>query len=354
VLLLAVAGVVAGGDTVSTEDLYALARSMEVKPLPAEPDWARAETAPLLRFAWLSDFHLDGGERTPMIRAACQAVRDEIRPHFAVFTGDNSAYDPPVSGERAALPQSLRRHLAFREFLTAELGDLPVAIAHGDNWPWDGEKVFGPTRFSFSAAGLHLIVLEPDRRARGTEGCAVFDPSTWEWLAADLVAHRSQPTLVFLHENLVPPTFLDAPRLEQLLLRYPQVLATCTGHLHLDLEFRRNGLAHFVCPALAAGAPPGFKVVVLYPDRLVLNTWEYDSTAKRFRPSLRWQRLDIPAGELRRSLRPVDTTRLLREGRNDMPAVPLIQDQALLQRQGELVLPMLEFLGEYGLRSIQP
>jgi hypothetical protein len=343
----------AGTGAVRLQDLYALARSLEVRPLAATPDWARAEAPPLLVFAWLSDLHLDGGERTPMLRAACHAVRDTIRPHFAVFTGDNSAFDPPATGARAALPLGQRRQLAFKDLLDAELG-IPAAVIPGDNWPADAEKVFGPTRFSVNAAGLHLIFLSPDRKAPGAEGCSAFDPPTWEWLSRDLEAHRGNPTLVFLHENLMPPTFLDAPRLEQLLLAQPQVLATMSGHLHLDLEFHRGRLTHFVCPGMAPGARPGFKVVALYPDRLVLNSWEYDAAAGSFHATLKWQRLEIPDGELRRVLRPVDTSRLLREDRNAMPAQPLVEDAALLQRQGELVMPMLRFVMEYGTQALAP
>jgi len=339
--------------SVRVDDLYAVARSLEIQPLPARPDWATGPEPPWLVFAWMSDFHLDGGERTPMIRAACHTVRDTIKPHFALFTGDNCAWDPPVSGARAKLPQSERRHLAFRDFLDAELG-IPAAVLPGDNWPWDSEKVFGATRFSFDAAGLHLVFLSPDRRAAGAEGCAVFEPATWQWLAQDLQANRERPTLIAMHENLVPPAFLEAPRLAEFLRTQPQVLATLTGHLHLDLEFRRNGLTHVLCPALAAGARPGFKVVSLYPDRLVLNTWEYDTGGRRFTSTLKWQRIEIPEGPLRRALGPVDCRRLLRENRNEMPAVPLVRDQALLQRQGELVLPMLQFVMQMGMQTMAP
>jgi hypothetical protein len=352
-LLASVRAASAAAPAARVEDVYALARSFELQPLPAEPDWARSDQAPLLRFAWLSDFHLDGDERTPMIRQACHTVRDTIRPHFAMFTGDNCRYDPPVSAARAALPITHRRQLAFKDFLDAELS-LPAVVLPGDNWPWDFDKVFGPARFSFDAAGLHLVCLAPDRRAKGAEGCAVFDPATWEWLTRDLEANRAKPTLVFMHENVAPPTFLDAASLERLLKAHPQVLGTLTGHVHLDLDFRRDGLAHILCPALAAGARPSFKVAALYPDRLVLNTWEYEPAAKRFQPTLRWQRIDIPEGSLRQGLRPVDTSQLLRENRSEMPTAPLIEDASLLQRRGELFLPLMQFLMQWGVQSLAP
>ena len=332
---------------------YALARQFELKPLSARPAWADSEQPPLLVLAWMSDFHLDGGERTAVIRAACRAVRDTIKPHFVILGGDNSAYDPPVQGARSALPKNHRRHLAFRDFLEAELS-LPAAVLPGDNWPWDSEKVFGPSRFSCDTAGLHWVFLSPDRKASGVEGCAVFADATWEWLRRDLQDNRGKPTLLVLHENVVPPTFLDAPRLEQLLLTQPQVLGTLSGHLHLDLDFRRKGLAHLVCPSMAAGARAGFKVVTLYRDRLVFNTWELAPGSTRFEPTLKWQRLDLPEGPLRQGLRPVDTRQILRENRNEMPAVPLVEDQTLLQRQGELVLPMLQFVMEYGRQTLAP
>ncbi|NLF16633.1 MAG: hypothetical protein GX595_05160, partial [Lentisphaerae bacterium] len=143
-------------------DLYAVARSFEVRPLAARPAWATDPTPPLLRFAWMSDLHLDGGERTAMIRAACHTVRDLIRPDLVIVTGDNCAWDPPVRGDRARLPQAHRRHLAFQDFIKAGIG-LPAVVLPGDNWPWDFDKVFGSSRFSFHAAGLHLVFLSPDR-----------------------------------------------------------------------------------------------------------------------------------------------------------------------------------------------
>lgn len=337
----------------SMQDVYALARSFELKPLPEEPAWTRSATPPLLCFAWLSDFHLNGDDRTPVIRQACRTVRDTIRPSFAVFTGDNCAYDPPVSGARAALPLSHRRHLAFKDFLDAELG-LPAIVIPGDNWPWDSEKVFGPGCFSVDAAGLHLIVLSPDRKAKGAEGCAVFAPATWEWLTRDLQANRAKPTLVFMHENLVPPTFLDAPALRAVLRARPQVLAILTGHFHLDLDFRRDGQAHLACPGMVVGVRPGFKVVCLYPDRLVLNTWEYDLHTQQFHATLKWQRVDIPEGPLRQALHPLDTTQVLRENRSEMPAIPLVEDATLLQRRGELFLPLLQFMMQTGAEAFAP
>ena len=334
-------------------DLYAVARSFEVQPLAARPAWATDPTPPLLRFAWMSDLHLDGGERTAMIRAACHTVRDLIRPDLVIVTGDNCAWDPPVRGDRARLPQAHRRHLAFQDFIKAEIG-LPAVVLPGDNWPWDFDKVFGSSRFSFHAAGLHLVFLSPDRRAPSMEGCSRFDPPTWEWLEKDLEANRERPTLVFTHENLIPPTFLDAPRLLQVLHRHPQVLATFTGHLHLDLEFRRQGLVHLLCPAFAAGGRPGFKTVALYPDRLVVNTWEQDPGGGAFVSTLKWQRIDIPEGPLRRALAPLDRSRLLREGRQEMPAAPMVRDESLAARQGDLLPGLFQFMMEKGLETLLP
>lgn len=334
-------------------DLYAVARGFELQPLSERPAWALSPTPPLLRFAWMSDLHLDGGERTATIRAACHTVRDRIRPDLVVFTGDNCSWDPPHGPDRAALPQAQRRHLAFRDFLEAELG-LPAVVLPGDNWPWDFEKVFGASRFSFQAAGLHVVFLTPDRRAPSTEGCSRFDPPTWEWLEKDLEANRDRPTLVFTHENLIPPTFLDAPRLLQVLHRHPQVLATLTGHLHLDLDFRRHGLVHLLCPAFAAGGRPGFKTVELYPDRLVVNTWEQDQGRGPFVSTLKWQRIDIPAGPLRRALAPLDRRQILREGRQEMPAVAMVRDESLAARQGELMPGLFQFMMEKGLETLLP
>ncbi|MBN2450156.1 MAG: hypothetical protein JXR77_07185, partial [Lentisphaeria bacterium] len=259
--------------------------------------------------------------------------------------GDNSAILPPPTAETAALSAGQRRQLGFREFLFRELS-LPTVVLPGDNWPWGFEEVFGPSTYSFDVAGLHLICLSPDLAAKGVEGCAAFSEGLWAWLAEDLERNAGRPTLVCTHLNLIPPAFLESGRLEALLRAHPQVLATCTGHMHLDLEFRRGDLVHLVCPALGVGVPPAFKVVRVFRDRIVLNTVEVLAGGRELRPTLRWQKVPIPAA-FRDGMEPVRMDLFPRENRRERPPIPLREDPTLLDRQGELLLPMMSFLLEY-------
>lgn len=321
--------------------VYEAARRLQVQPLDVQPSWAGSVEVPLLRVAWISDCHLDGRERTRIVTRGLHVVRDVIRPDLVVVTGDNSGDAGPAraAGSR---PVAERRQMVFRDLLAKELG-LPAAIIPGDNWPWGFEAVFGPSTFSFVAAGVQFVFLSVDARARGVEGCAIFLADTWEWLDATLVQAKGRPTLVLTHETTVPPSFLDAGRLERALLAHPHVLATMTGHLHLDLEFRRQGLTHVVAPSMGVGTPPAFKTLTLYRDRLVFDSYEYDAAADTFLPARKWRKLDIPEA-LRQALHPVDRGTLRRVGRREMPPRPLAELPALRDRQAELVFPMLQFV----------
>jgi len=328
-----------------SRDIRALARDFEIKPLADTPEWASSPTAPLFTFAWISDCHVSAGTALATVTQGLNSIRDDLRPDFLVVTGDNSAYAAPGT-EASGLPLEQRRHMAFQDLLRDACG-LPAAVIPGDNWPWGFETVFGSTRYSFDAGGIHFIFVCPDRSAKGVEGCAVFAADTWAWLTADLQASGTKPTLLFMHQNVVPPTFLESGRLAGLLRENPHVLATMTGHLHLDMEFRRNGCTHIICPSLGRSPVPGYKVVRAYRDRLVVNTWELGPGTDRFAPTLKWQRIVIPDA-LRTGLGPLDRGAVLRTGRSELPPQPLVHDQSLAARSGDLLLPTLQFMLELG------
>ncbi len=97
---------------------------------------------------------------------------------------------------------------------------------------------------------------------------------TLAWLEAHLLAAPARPTLVALHH----PPFLtgiahmdvqnlrDAPALEPILQRHPQVLGLVCGHVHRAVITRFGGVpasigpapAHAVSLALQPGATPSF------------------------------------------------------------------------------------------------
>lgn len=327
-------------------DAHDVARQFEIKPLPKKPEWAEAKCPPLLTFAWISDCHLSKGKRYDVVKTGFNTIRDHVIPDLAVITGDNSAYAGDQTAATAGLSLHRRRQLAFRRLIDDEL-QIPVAVIPGDNWHTDFHVVFGSDRYSFDAAGLHLVFVCPDAYAKGAEGLATFDESTWRWLQADLTEHADQPTILFMHQNVVPPTFLESTRITDLLRKHPQVIATMTGHLHLDLEFRDNGITHLVCPSMGLGATRGFKVVQLHADRLVINTYEYDAGSHSFKPTMKWQRIAVPES-LRKTLHPVRTDSMRQEGLSELPPRQRRVDPTLLDRRSDMFMPMMQFLVKFG------
>jgi hypothetical protein len=331
-------------------DVYRAAQNFELKPLTEKPDWAGSPEQRLFRFAWLSDCHLTQGERYRIFSLACRTLRKTVKPIFVAITGDNCAFQaPPEPGVQPQTPDVLRQ-IAFKEALEQELA-LPYAVIPGDNWPWGFSTVFGPFQYSFDVGGLHAVFVAPDASATGVEGCAALDPGTWQWLRADLAANRDRPTLVFLHEPVVPPSTAYSGDLLNLLKEFPSVIGTMAGHIHLDLEFRRRDITHILCPSLGVNPAHGFKVVDVYPDRIVLNTWEYDPQTETYTETLKWQKIDIPK-QLRPPLQPVTGESFTFANRNQVPAHPRRKDQSLANRRCDLLAPMLMFLMQIGVQSV--
>jgi hypothetical protein len=302
-------------------------------PRPA-PDIPAPAGPPLLTFAWLSDLHLDGS-RAAFLAKALRHVRESVRPDFALFTGDDDAMAAPDDPARPE-PEPVRRQRHFRSFLDEHLR-LPAVVIPGDNWPQGFEQVFGAVPSSFDCAGIHLLLLAPDRtwHGKGMEGLSAYDPGTMDWIRHDLEAARGRPTLVAVHEPVHPPTFLDAPPLRDLLERHPGVVAVLQGHLHVDLDFRAGGRAFLVAPALGPTSRPAFKRVRVYREGIELDTVEYRAAEDRFavRDGRQW--VAIP-DSLRAGLaRPDGGFAPCR--RDAVPLRPHVEDPGLADRQGELL-----------------
>ncbi len=339
-----------GAAETQREDLYRMARAFEVQPMAEEPDWAKPKEPALFSFVWLSDFHLAAGKRMALIEEACRYVCETIEPDFVVITGDNSAYLPkPRNQNEASKPKGRRRQEAFRRFLNKNL-TVPYVVIPGDNWPWRFEEVFGAFQFSFDVGGVHFLFTSLDRTATGTEGCAVFDPATWEWMQADLQRNARKPTLVFMHESMLPPTYLDAGRFLALLESQPQVVATLCGHMHMDLEFSRRHIRHLVCPSLGLGAANGMKHVSVFRDRIVLTTHELNAKSGTFQQVKKWQKIALPKG-LRGSLTPLTGT-FHKANYSEVPPHARRVDQTLKNRRMELARPLLMFLLEMGMKGL--
>jgi hypothetical protein len=346
-LLLVLAGATAADQLGGRRQYLELARQFELKPLAATPDWAQRDDKPLARLAWFTDLHLNADYQSLADQAF--AYMNTLRPDAVLVTGDNCAY-APADFRPDVQGKYLRRWTYFKHLMDTRL-DAPAAVLPGDNWPWDYEKVYGTRHFSFDLAGVHIIGLGTDRAARGVEGCAVFDDATWTWLSAELDAHPKQPTIVAMHENMAPPTFLDAKRLQTVLEQHPQVLATFTGHLHIDVEFMTGRLHHITCPALGPSLRHGFKEVMVYPDAIVLRTHELGED-KEFHPVDIWQRIAIPE-PYRSAVVPIDRPyRLVRQG--ERPPLAKVEDPALKQQYSSLLAPAMQFLMTQGMRVLLP
>lgn len=314
-----------------------------------KPDWPELDTAPLFTVAWLSDLHITEANSLALVKIACNTVRDSIHPNFALITGDNSGYAEPLPAEKG-LPLGQRRHLWLKRFLDSELA-VPYAIIPGDNWPFGFETVFGSFHRSFNFGGFHFLLTATDAMATGAEGCAVFNPETIEWTRRDLDANADKPCFFIVHETLWPPVFLDAFKTALMLNERPQVIATLSGHLHLDLDFNRGHWRQLVAPAIGRSHRPAFKLLSFHKTAVILESYEWDTTAKTFSKASKWQRIDIPEA-LRAGLAQAPLTGFAEEAPNSIPPAAKVINNALRGRSVEVSNALLGFAIGFGLKSI--
>ncbi|OQC19398.1 MAG: hypothetical protein BWX69_02749 [Planctomycetes bacterium ADurb.Bin069] len=217
-------------------------------------------------------------------------------------------------------------------------------VIPGDNWPGGFEEVFGAAQRSFDCAGLHFILLAPDRACTraGMEGLSVFDPETLAWIRGDLEANRDKPTVAAIHEPIHPPSFLDAIVLRRLLASHPQVIAVFQGHLHVELNLTADGKTYLTAPALKPSAAPALKQVRVFPDRLAVRTFPRDPASGAFGPPGRDRNVAVPPDLGARLRRPPGGFRM--ENIGEVPAHPRIDDPSLAARRWELFRNLSEFL----------
>ena len=110
-------------------------------------------------------------------------------------------------------------------------------------------------------------------------------------LAGELLAHRGEPTIVLTHNPVVIPTFQNSAAVARLVDCQPHALAVLAGHLHCDYEVRAAKL-HLGAPMLVR-PPYAFKVLRIYPDRILVFTHEVRDGA--YGRADIYQKIDIPA-----------------------------------------------------------
>jgi len=316
-----------------------LFNAFQVELQPEPPEWATVDHEPLFSFTWLTDVHLSPA-RLQFFKDTLKYIDDQLKPDLVMITGDNNYMavpDDPADPQ----PLSLRRHRFLKTVLDDHL-KTPYAIIPGDNWPLDFEKVFGPLQYSFNCGGMHFIFASADRACHGTEGLAVFDESTLAWLAGDLEKNRDRPTIFLMHEPVVPPTFLDAGRLERLLDKHMNVLAGFHGHLHVDMHVNSPVRPYLVCPALRQNPSGGLKHIKVYRHALILRTLEYNQASGRLEEVNKWQKIDVPPNLGVKLHNPEPGVPAI-ENHDAVPIHPHTNDPKLIERKQELLGPAMDF-----------
>ena len=314
----------------------------EVRERP-RPEWASSLPPPMATIVWITDMHLGsskGAEEATKI--ALNQLRDELKPDLVLFTGDNNKiYDKNDKG-----PITERCQIWLKRFIDTEL-NRPYAIIPGDNWPWDFECVFGSPTRSFDFKGVHFVLTATDAKANRNDSCAILFKDTKKWLEQDIIDNSDKPCLLVIHESVFPPSFLDAPWLNSLMGRQPSALAVLSGHIHMDLEFKRKGYMQFVCPAMGPTRHPSFKLMQFYPDQIVIRTCELKG--QRYELTPKWQRLKIPEN-LRKSITPEAPAAIT--NLKTMPVRAKVQDETLASRAKEIDRALLQAASEFGLMRL--
>jgi len=115
--------------------------------------------------------------------------------------------------------------------------------------------------YSFDAGKWHFVVLP-----------VPIGESVFQWLKEDLQSHASEPTMVFLHFNLLPVGLVQLEyytypkpklrRLVNIIRSYGNVKYVVSGHVHMGIKasfktvWDYEGIKFMVIPALGPGARP--------------------------------------------------------------------------------------------------
>ena len=306
-----------------------LGRKYELKESAEAPAWAADEADPLFRFVHITDVHYHPRLRKLLLEAL-HYISNKVRPAFVVMTGDNAG------------SARLVRQRAFKRMLDGSL-HVPCFILRGDNWPQGFTEVFGDPNWSFVCGGVGFVGASLDRDAINL-GIGVLSETTFTWIRERLDAHADRPVLYFQHVNVMPPTFLDAPKLLTELQSRRNVVATVTGHLHRDYETRLRGIVHVIGPGFGPHDEHGFKVFNVHADHITVRTIKW--RGGKFQYVTLYQRIDFP-GHLQLKP-PVDVGRRAEwlgiAGYCAPAAREVVLDSALAGRMLELIPPLLSFI----------
>jgi predicted phosphodiesterase len=242
---------------------------------------------PTAEIVLVADVHL--GRDDARLRGALRAIR-QLAPTLVIFLGDHVS------------PGSIATHQRFATIVTEELGPIPFRAVRGDNDARDYHWVFGSTHWALSCAGVRVVAtgLDIDEEGKGTGRLA---ESSHRWLSDQLDRARDLPVLMIKHVPIVPPSFLDAPRLATEIGLRPQVRAVLHGHLHLDVDIQVGHTAYLTLAALGPHPRHVFKRLRFYEEGALLEDFAQDGPT--WSASGRWRWIDWG------SVRPQPTASLL-------------------------------------------
>jgi 3',5'-cyclic-AMP phosphodiesterase len=292
----------------------------QATPLPGKVSWAPENSAGrevVLRIAHITDMHINkhyaatGG----FTRALAHIQKLDPAVEVVFNTGD-CVMDSLKTGKDEALEQWGQ----FSQILTDGCS-VPVfhAVGNHDVWGWGlpesdqqeikSDPLFGKglalqqlklseRYYSFDKAGWHFIVLDSTHLPEIVSEhpyTGKLDDEQFDWLAAELKkTPTSTPVCVLSHipifcaceffdgpnetsGNWVVPgawMHIDARRMRQLFLGYPNVRLCLSGHAHQQEVLEYLGVKYLndgaICGNWWEGAyldfPPGYVVIELYAD----------------------------------------------------------------------------------------
>ena len=260
-----------------------LASQFAPKRLDTPPPWATRSDPPLATFAVLADNHYDDSgklrwaapTRTRLIKA-CHFLNQHIKPQWVLLLGDI------ISREEA--PEQLRH---VKALLDEHLRAPYHAIAGNHDGP-GYEKVFGPSNYSVRRGGIRFVGIGINYW-HWDSGWGNY--GRMDWLAAQLAAHRAEPTIILTHNPICIPTFLNSGAVCQLVESQPQVIGIFAGHMHVDYQVLQ-AKPHLGMPMLVR-PPYAFKVCRVHADRILIFTYE-EGPKGTYRQAPIYQKLDIP------------------------------------------------------------
>lgn len=241
--------------------------------------------APLV-VAQITDIHLFADTDRQLLGLptieSFQAVLRQLKelqhqPDLLLLTGDLSQDGKPESYTRL---KNLLEPLGIPTYWLPGNHDAMLAMEKVLRGP-----IISPQK-SFQAGNWQFLLLS-SQVPGCVHGCLATE--SLEWLDQQLSLARNRPALVALHHPpfIVGSNWLDGSRLQNpedlfaVLDRHPQVKMVLFGHIHQEFSYWRRGVQFFGTPSTCIQfelhrtdfaldeAPPGFRLLHLYPD----GTW---------------------------------------------------------------------------------